>query len=75
MARNQKINQELPIFKKIKNITITTEPLKKTTTQKVKRYEELKLNLRCFRGRTQKHPHKKKTKLKKIIYKRIKMEN
>ena len=36
------INQELPIFKKIKNITITTEPLKKTTTQKVKRYEELK---------------------------------
>ena len=38
----KKINQELPIFKKIKNITITTEPLKKTTTQKVKRYEELK---------------------------------
>ena len=29
-------------IKKIKNITITTEPLKKTTTQKVKRYEELK---------------------------------
>ncbi len=38
----KKINQELPIFKKIKHITITTEPLKKTTTQKVKRHEELK---------------------------------
>ena len=36
------INQELPIFKRIKHISITTEPLKKTTTQKVKRYEELK---------------------------------
>lgn len=38
----KKINQELPIFKRIKHISITTEPLKKTTTQKVKRYEELK---------------------------------
>lgn len=38
----KEINQELPIFKKIKKITITTEPLAKTTTQKVKRYEELK---------------------------------
>lgn len=36
------INQELPIFKRIKHISITTEPLKKTTTQKVKRYEELR---------------------------------
>ena len=38
----KKINQELPIFKKIKKITITTTPLQKTTTQKIKRYEELK---------------------------------
>ena len=38
----KKINKELPIYKHIKNITITTEPLIKTTTQKVKRFEELK---------------------------------
>ena len=38
----KKINQTLPTFKHIKNITITTTPLAKTTTQKVKRYEELK---------------------------------
>ena len=38
----KEINKSLPIFKHIKNITITTELLAKTTTQKVKRYEELK---------------------------------
>lgn len=38
----KKINKQLPVFKHIKHITITTEPLIKTTTQKVKRYEELK---------------------------------
>ena len=38
----KEINKELPVFKHIKKITITTEPLIKTTTQKVKRYEELK---------------------------------
>lgn len=38
----KEINKSLPIFKHIKNITITTESLAKTTTQKVKRYEELK---------------------------------
>ena len=38
----KKINQTLPVFKHIKNIQITTEELIKTTTQKVKRYEELK---------------------------------
>lgn len=38
----KEINKELPVFKHIKNITITTEPFVKTTTQKVKRYEELK---------------------------------
>ena len=39
----KKINQELPVYKHIKKITITKDPLKKTTTQKVKRYEELKV--------------------------------
>ena len=38
----KEINKELPVFKHIKKINITTEPLIKTTTQKVKRYEELK---------------------------------
>ncbi len=38
----KEINTQLPVFKHIKQITITTEPLIKTTTQKVKRYEELK---------------------------------
>ena len=38
----KKVNQVLPTYKHIKNITITTEPLIKTTTQKVKRFEELK---------------------------------
>lgn len=38
----KKINQTLPVFKHIKNIQITTKELVKTTTQKVKRYEELK---------------------------------
>ncbi len=42
MARNQKNKPRITNIQKIKNITITTEPLKKTTTQKVKRYEELK---------------------------------
>ena len=38
----KEINKQLPTFKHIKSITITKEPLQKTTTQKVKRYEELK---------------------------------
>lgn len=38
----KEINKTLPVFKHIKNIDITTEPFVKTTTQKVKRYEELK---------------------------------
>ena len=38
----KEINKTLPLFKHIKNIDITTEPFVKTTTQKVKRYEELK---------------------------------
>lgn len=38
----KEINKTLPVYKHIKSITITKEPLIKTTTQKVKRYEELK---------------------------------
>lgn len=36
------INKDLPIFKHIKEIEITTKPLAKTTTQKIKRHEEIK---------------------------------
>ena len=36
------INKDLPTFKHIKEIILTDEPLEKTTTQKVKRYVELK---------------------------------
>ena len=36
------INRDLPNFKHIKEIILTKEPLEKTTTQKVKRYVELK---------------------------------
>ena len=38
----KEINKELPIFKHVKDITLTKEPFAKTTTQKVKRYAELK---------------------------------
>ena len=38
----KEINKGLPIVKHIKKIDITTKELAKTTTQKVKRYEELK---------------------------------
>ena len=37
----KKINESLPIFKRIKELQITTTPLAKTTTQKVKRFEEI----------------------------------
>ena len=37
----KEINKNLPLFKHIKKIEITTEELEKTTTQKVKRYKEL----------------------------------
>ncbi len=36
------INETIPIYKHIKEIQITTEPLSKTTTQKIKRYQEIK---------------------------------
>lgn len=38
----KEMNQELPAYKHIKEIMITDEPLEKTTTQKVKRFKELK---------------------------------
>ena len=38
----KEMNQKLPIYKKIKKITLSTEELAKTTTHKIKRYEELK---------------------------------
>ena len=38
----KEINKKLPDVKHIKDIIITEEPLIKTTTQKVKRYEEIK---------------------------------
>ena len=38
----KKINSGLPNYKHIKNLIITDEPMVKTTTQKVKRFEEIK---------------------------------
>ena len=38
----KEINKDLPTYKHIKEIIITNKPLEKTTTQKVKRYVELK---------------------------------
>lgn len=37
----KEINKNIPIYKHIKNIKITNKPLIKTTTQKVKRFEEI----------------------------------
>ncbi len=38
----EKINKTLPLYKYIREIIVTDEPLIKTTTQKVKRHDELK---------------------------------
>lgn len=38
----KEINKTLPMYKYIKDMTLTTEPLIKTSTQKIKRFEELK---------------------------------
>lgn len=38
----KKVNTQTPTYKNIRGITITTEPLIKTTTQKIKRHEEIK---------------------------------
>ena len=37
----KEINKNLPTYKHIKQIIITDEPMSKTTTQKIKRYEEI----------------------------------
>ena len=37
----KEINQTLPVFKRIKELMITQEPLEKTTTQKIKRFIEI----------------------------------
>lgn len=47
----QKINLKLPGYKQIKHAILSEEPLIKTTTQKVKRHEELKL---CTQDKKQK---------------------
>lgn len=38
----KKINTQTPTYKNIRDIKITTEPFIKTTTQKIKRFEEMK---------------------------------
>ena len=38
----KKVNSEIPKYKHIQYVTITTTPLIKTTTQKIKRFEEMK---------------------------------
>ncbi len=39
----KEFNHQLPVYKAIRHFTITTTPLIKTTTQKIKRHEEMKL--------------------------------
>ena len=43
-----KINKSMPAYKYIREIIVTDEPLIKTTTQKIKRFEEIK---KIFRAR------------------------
>ena len=38
----KKVNKTMPAYKYIKEITITNKELIKTTTQKIKRFEEMK---------------------------------
>ena len=38
----KQINKTLPAYKYVRKVTVTDEPLIKTTTQKVKRHEEIK---------------------------------
>ena len=37
------INKQMPAYKYIRDIIVTDEPLIKTTTQKIKRHEEMKV--------------------------------
>ena len=41
----EKINKQMPTYKYIRGIILTTTPLIKTTTHKIKRFEELKLTI------------------------------
>ena len=41
-AEVKKVNTQTPTYKNIRGITITRDPLIKTTTQKIKRHEEMK---------------------------------
>ena len=41
-----KVNHTMPAYKYIREIILTDKPLIKTTTQKIKRHEELKLILK-----------------------------
>ena len=41
-AEIKNINKSLPLYKYIREFTITDEALIKTTTQKIKRHEEMK---------------------------------
>ena len=38
------INEELPVYKQMLRLIVTDQPMIKTTTGKVKRYEEIKKN-------------------------------
>ena len=38
----KKVNKTMPAYKYIRDISITDKPLIKTTTQKIKRFEEIK---------------------------------
>ena len=42
MKKIKELNKKMPTYKYIRNLIITDEPLIKTTTNKVKRQEELK---------------------------------
>lgn len=42
----KEINKNLPTYKHIKQIIVTDEPMSKTTTQKIKRYEEIEKALK-----------------------------
>ena len=42
----KEINKDLPTYKHIKQIIVTDEPMSKTTTQKIKRYEEIEKSMK-----------------------------
>lgn len=47
-AEVKNVNSQTPTYKNIRGIIITTEPLIKTTTQKIKRHEEIKTINNCY---------------------------